>query len=575
MSDLTSLLAALELTGGERIVLRSNERPHLIVGDTRHELGTAPVPTTTTLEMLADQILSPAGKQALADQRVVVEPLVEHESAVPVRVMVRRIGAQMSVELQRDVPSSDVGHAAATAAAVPVIGPADIGGAEPLHEHVSVYSTVSGPGLVASSDTPRGILTDVTVKPAPSEARLPPPEPATGGRSSRSATTIPKTSLESEPLRPKDVAAGNIVDGSRHSADIGTLDYLIRQAVRRKASALYMRGGHPPIARFGDRVEPLVADPLEPAVIEKVAAALTPSGDRERSPSSAVWIREYEGTRQRWHAFSDDRGPGLVVHLAWQSREFILQRDIPRQVKRVCQEDDGIVVVSATATAGLLDMIAAIGNWTAGRRAGYLISIEPPGGLGHEIAGTFVSSRKVAGADREQAVAIQRAAYEAPDVLVVALPSGAAAEEALRAARTGCLIVLGIVAPTAARALESLLTHVAPQQEFEARQSLAAWFRCGFSYRALHTEGGGRKVVHDMLIATPEVCARLERGDVGSLERLQRSGADGMRSLDTALASAVVRGDISLRQAAIHAVNRREVVRMVRQLARERRRLRT
>ena len=55
-----------------------------------------------------------------------------------------------------------------------------------------------------------------------------------------------------------------------------------------------------------------------------------------------------------------------------------------------------------------------------------------------------------------------------------------------------------------------------------------------------------RKIVHDFLIATPEVRARLERVGHQRARKLQRSGADGMRSLDTALAEAAVRGEISI-----------------------------
>ena len=62
MDNLNSLMAVLELTGGARIVLRSDERPHVIVGDTRHELGSAQVPTTSSLEALADRDLVPGGK---------------------------------------------------------------------------------------------------------------------------------------------------------------------------------------------------------------------------------------------------------------------------------------------------------------------------------------------------------------------------------------------------------------------------------------------------------------------------------------------------------------------------------
>ena len=76
-----------------------------------------------------------------------------------------------------------------------------------------------------------------------------------------------------------------------------------------------------------------------------------------------------------------------------------------------------------------------------------------------------MSARRIGGLENGYSAAIRRAAHEAPDVLIVALTSGSNGEEAIRAARTGCLVILGIVAPTAARAIESLLTHVAPQHE--------------------------------------------------------------------------------------------------------------
>jgi Tfp pilus assembly pilus retraction ATPase PilT len=133
-------------------------------------------------------------------------------------------------------------------------------------------------------------------------------------------------------------------------------------------------------------------------------------------------------------------------------------------------------------------------------------------------------------------------------------------------------MILGVVAPTAPRALESLLSLVDPHVEPEMRRSLASGLRCGFSYHALRRIGGGRTIVHDVLIATAEVRARLERcrWDFGALDKLQRSGADGMRSLDTALAGAVHRREISLRQAATHAADRGEVISLVRQASRER-----
>ena len=533
MNEFTALLSALELTGGERIVLRSDQLPQLVVGDSRHDLGTGTVSTTTALEKLADRILSSAGRQALADQRVAVESLNE-QKGIPVRVTVRRIGPQISVELQRDAQSA---------------GSADVsaGPEKPAPPDSAARSTTTSvPGAAHSvrraDQPPAGPVTEIAQPVRPPFGHLGVGTPA--------------------PLRLA-------VETSTRAHDVDAIDDVIRHAVQRKASAVYLRGGRVPVARIGSRMVTLSTNPLPTAVVDAVTAG-SAARVGQRAVSSSVWVREHEGVRQRWRSFTDNAGAGLVIELAWRSSEATLERDLPRYVKRICQEDDGIVVVGASSTAGLLDMISAVASWTASRRAGYVVSIEPPGGLEHEITGAFVSPRRIDPGDSGGAETIRRASHESPDVLVVARTSGAGAEEALRAARSGCLLILGVVAHTATRALESLLTHVSPQRETEMREALAAWFRCAFSYRALHTPDGRTTVVHDLLIGTPDVRARIERGDLGALENFQRSAVDGMRSLDQALARAAGRGGISLRQAASHAVDRQEVVKMIRQSARQR-----
>jgi Tfp pilus assembly pilus retraction ATPase PilT len=517
MDDLNSLMAVLELTGGARIVLRSDERPHVIVGDTRHELSTAQVPTTSSLEALADEILSPAGKHALAEQRAAVESLFGRDVVVPIRVAVRRIGPQMSVELQRNAQSADTNHAAPPAAAA--MPPAMVAGLVPRLEPPPNALAVAEPGR----------------------------------------TRVRKAS-----------APMNVIDGRQRSPGVGTLEHLVRMAAQRKATALYLRGGHAPLARVGAVVEPLAAEPLELSAVDAIVRGATGAGDNVEHPASlAVSVGDADEIRQlRARVFSDELGAGLVVHLGSRNPESILRTGIPRQVKGSCRDDDGIVVVSATTTGDLLEMIAGIGNWTAKHRPGFVVSIEPPGGLGRDIVGSFVSARRIAAGD--MAAAIQRAAHETPDVLIVALPAAVSTEEAIRAARMGSLVIVGIIAPTATRAIESLLAHITPQHQLQLRRLLAASFRCAFSYRALHTGSGHRRILHDLVVATPNVSARIEHGDIDGIGRMQQAGAEGMRSLDSALVDGVARGEISIRQAAFHAIDRRQVVKMIRESARRR-----
>ena len=515
MDDLNSLMAVLELTGGARIVLRSDERPHVIVGDTRHELSTAQVPTTSSLEAFADEILSPAGKHALAEQRAAVESLLGRDVVVPVRVAVRRIGPQMSVELQRNAQSADTNHAAPPAAAA--MPPAMVAGLAPRPE----------PNVLAVAEP---------------------------GRTRARKTSGPM----------------NVIDGRQRSLGVGTLEHLVRMAAQRKATALYLRGGHAPLVRVGAVVEPLAAEPLELPAVDAIVRGATGSGDNVEHPASfAVSVSDADEIRQfRARVFSDELGAGLVVHLGSRNPESILRTGIPRQVKGSCRDDDGIVVVSATTNGDLLEMIAGIGNWTAKHRPGFVVSIEPPGGLGRDIVGSFVSARRIAAGD--MAAAIQRAAHETPDVLIVALPAAVSTEEAIRAAQMGSLVIVGIIAPTATRAIESLLAHINPEHQPQLRRLLAASFRCAFSYRALHTGSGHRRILHDLVVATPSVSARIEHGDIDGIGKMQQAGAEGMRSLDSALVDGVARGEISIRQAAFHAIDRRQVVKMIRESARRR-----
>jgi Tfp pilus assembly pilus retraction ATPase PilT len=362
----------------------------------------------------------------------------------------------------------------------------------------------------------------------------------------------------------------NVIDGRQRSPGVGTLEHLVRMAAQRKATALYLRGGHAPLARVGAVVEPLAAEPLELSAVDAIVRGATGAGDNVEHPASlAVSVGDADEIRQlRARVFSDELGAGLVVHLGSRNPESILRTGIPRQVKGSCRDDDGIVVVSATTTGDLLEMIAGIGNWTAKHRPGFVVSIEPPGGLGRDIVGSFVSARRIAAGD--MAAAIQRAAHETPDVLIVALPAAVSTEEAIRAARMGSLVIVGIIAPTATRAIESLLAHITPQHQLQLRRLLAASFRCAFSYRALHTGSGHRRILHDLVVATPNVSARIEQGDIDGIGRMQQTGAEGMRSLDSALVDGVARGEISIRQAAFHAIDRRQVVKMIRESARRR-----
>jgi Tfp pilus assembly ATPase PilU len=83
--------------------------------------------------------------------------------------------------------------------------------------------------------------------------------------------------------------------------------------------------------------------------------------------------------------------------------------------------------------------------------------------------------------------------------------------------------------------------------------------------------GERRLVISDTLVATDRVRALIEAGDVAGLHLAQTSRQDGLRSVDAALAAAVGRRKITLREAAACAVDRKSLISLVRRQAQQRR----
>jgi Tfp pilus assembly pilus retraction ATPase PilT len=263
-------------------------------------------------------------------------------------------------------------------------------------------------------------------------------------------------------------------------------------------------------------------------------------------------------------SFTDDQGPGLMIKLRPQKSTRSLHKFVPRKVRAAC-DGDGLIVVAAATPGDVASIAAAVADLAGKRRGGYVISLRPSGAPRHEISGAFVSQREFSGSDGDAAAAIRGAANESPDVLVVAPPtSEAALREVVHATDGGRLVILAVLAPTSMQALRAIVGRASAGGDAQTRLALATSFRVAFAHRVLQRLGGGRTLVRDLIVGTSEVSALLASGDFSGIARVQREGAMTMTTVDDALARAVRRGHLSLRQAATHAVDRRYLVGLIR-----------
>jgi Tfp pilus assembly pilus retraction ATPase PilT len=575
MSLMPSLCAALQRAGGQRLVMRAGDRPHVLAGDRRHDVATA-VLSVNAVEALVDQILSTDSRRILSERGSVEELLNTAAFPQPLTARAERVGDAFCVELIAEVedpapqpePVSavqaanemaevevDVADTMAEPTPSPVATPA-LDAVAPAVEQMPVAAAI-----VAESPAPEPIAPPIA--PAVMQPVAPP---------AAIVTQFVPPPIESHPP----VRVVTRIEPSQpvlHSTTPTRMDLhgWIAYAFERGATTLFLRAGAPAAARINDRIVPFTDGLVSASVFEEVASFTSRGGGGLwRSVAEGEWARDHEDVGHvTCRLFSDDQGHGLVVQLRPRMSPKQLYKYIPRQVRTAC-EGDGLIVVAAPSEADVESFAAAIADWSGRARGGYVISLHQRHGR-VDLAGAFVSYRTISGSASDFATAIRRASHEGPDILLVVGPqTEMVMHEAVLAASTGRLVIVAVVAPTAVTALKTTLGHGGLESDAHVRRALAASFRVAISYRSLRRLGGGRMMVQDLVTASKDVRSLIETGDFDGLGHLLRQGMPGARSVDEALARAAHRKQVSLREAVAHADDRQRLVSLVRMRARAR-----
>jgi Tfp pilus assembly pilus retraction ATPase PilT len=538
----------------------------VLAGDRRHDVASA-VLSVNAVEALAEQILSSEGRHELRDRGAVVEMIQAGSFPHPLMAKAERVGDEFSIELivQKSAPAPSEPE--------PVV----------VEQAVITQATVEPTPVEAAPVEPLSYEPEL-MEPEPVAVVAPPvatPAPHVIEHFYADTTLLesPRASVPSESVsRPPVTVVTRVEDRPVHTMRTPSsptaherfdLQGWISAAIARGATTLYLRAGAEASARIDDRIQQLSEDIVDAVVLDEASAAFARGGDGVwQTRTDGEWVRDFADLGHvSCRMFSDHHGFGLVLQLRPHSSARAFQKHIPRQVRAAC-EGEGLIVVSAPTETAAESLAVALADWSGRHRGGYLISLQRRS-LRGEISGAFVSLRTITGPDAEFAAAIRRASHEGPDILLVTGPqTELPLHEAILASTGGRLVIVAVVAPTTVDALRILVGQSGLDRDAHLRRALAASFRAAVGYRSVRRIGGGRMQIQDVILGSNEVRPLLEIADFDGLVNAQRQGASGMRSVDEALARAIRRGHVSLREAAAHAIDRRHMVGLVRTLAR-------
>ena len=196
--------------------------------------------------------------------------------------------------------------------------------------------------------------------------------------------------------------------------------------------------------------------------------------------------------------------------------------------------------------AGIIDFINK-------GRAVHIISIEDPIEIVHTDAMASISQREVGSDVVSYESALKAALREDPDVILIGeIRDLETLKTALLAADTGHLVVTTLHTTDTAETINRILSMYPEGERDNTRRALASSLRGIVGQRLVPTLAGGRVVVNEILVNTPEITDVIldPNQNAKSIKAIiERSNNAGMQSFEQQFVNLIEAGIIDLRTA--------------------------
>ncbi|MDJ0791090.1 MAG: PilT/PilU family type 4a pilus ATPase [Acidimicrobiia bacterium] len=346
---------------------------------------------------------------------------------------------------------------------------------------------------------------------------------------------------------------------------IPSLDELLSKLVTIGGSDLHLKVGSPPAYRIDGvlhlaELQPLTAEHTSELLDRLLPEHLKESADQETDFDFA-YGRSGLG-RFRVNSYRQRGSVNIVVRAVAPSSQTFVELGLPETIANVCDEPDGLILVTGPTGSGKTTTCAAMIDHINTTRRANIITIEDPIEVLHKDKRSIVSQREV-GVDTESFAAGMRSILrQDPNVIYVGeLRHPDALEAALIAAETGHLVISTMYTIDAVETVHRILDTYPPYQQRRVRQMLGTSLRGVISQRLLpRNEGQGRVPAVEIMVGTEGIRERLvDPEKMGELfEQIAEGAFYGMQTFDQAITARYDAGEVSFSDALMHVTSPRD-----------------
>ena len=342
---------------------------------------------------------------------------------------------------------------------------------------------------------------------------------------------------------------------------MASIDVLLKAAVDQKASDLHLSVGMPPILRQFGELKKLAYQPLSAEQTAKlVNEILTPV---QREKLAADWeidfAYEIPGlARFRSNAFQQRKGLDACFRVVKTVLPGFAELGIPEIMKKVCENHQGLILVTGAAGSGKSTTLAAMVDLINSHTAHHVLTAEDPIEFVHPIKLGAINQRELNTHTKSYGNALKAALREDPDVIMVGeLRDLETISLAISASETGHLVIGSMNTSSAHKTIDKVIDSYPSAQQNQIRAMLGESLKAVFSQRLLpRADGAGMALAYELLLGSPQLGNLIKDGKTFQIPNIMQMGkSQGLRTMDDSLLELLKAGVISLEVAHRAALN--------------------
>jgi len=345
---------------------------------------------------------------------------------------------------------------------------------------------------------------------------------------------------------------------------IKLVQQLLTLMKQKGASDLFISAGFPPAIKLDGQMTPVMDKPL--AAEQSAIIMRSLMNDRQ--------IKEFESSNEcnfaisppgigrfRINAFVQQGKVGGVMRTINTTIPTFEDLGLPEQLKQVCMEKRGLVLMVGATGSGKSTSLAAMLGYRNTNSRGHIITIEDPIEYVHPHIGCMVTQREVGQDTFSWENALKNTLRQAPDVIQIGeIRTRETMEYAVNFAETGHLVLSTLHANSSNQALDRIINFFPEEKREQLLMDLSLNLKAIISQRLVRKDGGGRAAAMEIMINSPLVSDMIFKGEVtGIKEVMARSNEQGMITFDQYLFQLFENGVINYEEAIRNADSQNEI----------------